>query len=303
LQHAGGVLFARVVTHSLQLRIADIGFEVHSDAAGPRLCVPLATAKFQTRQGARDVSVHASWGDLSSSPVGRRVFDSGGLWQLFEDDGYLFRFATPVLSPHPYKIARFSRDFAQGEVVIHRDYFKPETPLYPLEYPLDELLTIQLLSQGRGVEIHACGVVDEDGGGLLFVGVSGAGKSTMGLQWSGLPGVQILSDDRIILRRVGDEIWMHGTPWHGDAALARPECAVLKRVLFLKHGAANRCTDVRPTEALARLLGCAFLPFHSSAAIEAGFTSLAEVTARVPCQELTFVPDPRVVSYLRARSD
>jgi hypothetical protein len=264
------------------------------------MSVPLATEKFETHDGPADVSIRASWGELSAAPGGRQVFDSGGLWQLFEDDGYVFRFTTPVRRPHPYKVARFSRDFSLGEIVIHRAYFEETTPLYPLEYPLDELLTIQLLAQGRGVEVHACGVVDDDRGGLLFVGVSGAGKSTMGEQWSGRPRVQVLSDDRIILRRVGDAIWMYGTPWHGDAALARPGSAVLRRVFFLKQGPSNRSTSVRPAEAIARLLGCAFFPFHSRSGVEAGFAALADVIARVPCHELTFAPDPRVVAYLRA---
>jgi hypothetical protein len=287
----------------LRIRIGDIGLDVHSDAAGPALCVPRGTDKFETREGTSDVSIRASWGDLSGVQGGRCVFDSGGLWKLFEDDGYSFRFVTPVLQPHPYKIARFSRDFSRGEVVIHRAYFDEEEPLYPLEYPLDELLTIQLLAQGRGVEVHACGVVDEHLGGLLFVGVSGAGKSTMGQQWLDVPGVQLLSDDRIILRRVGDDIWMYGTPWHGEAALARSECAILRNVFFLKQGPSNTLTTVRPTDAIARLLGCAFFPFHSRTGIEAGFTALSDVTARVPCHELTFSPDPGVVSYLRARGN
>ncbi len=284
----------------LRIRIGDIGFAVHSDEGGPRLRVPLGTEKFQTQEGRSDASIRASWGDLSRPLGGRRVFDSGGLWQLFEeDDAYVFRLATPVLQPHPYKVARFSRTFSHGEVVFHRPYFDPRAALYPLEYPLDELLTIQLLAQGRGVEVHACGVVDVELGGLLFVGVSGAGKSTMGLQWAETPRVQLLSDDRIILRRVDDQIWMYGTPWHGEAALARPECAVLRHVFFLKQGTANLRTNVRQTDAIARLIGCAFFPFHSRDGIDAGLSALSEVTARVPCHELTFVPDPCVVPYLR----
>jgi hypothetical protein len=287
----------------IRIRIGGIGFDIRSDESGPRMCVPLATEKFETRDGRADVNIRASWGDLAAAPGGRRVFDSGGLWQLFEDDGYVFRFTTPVLQPHPYKVARFSRDFARGEVVIHRAYFDETTSLYPLEYPLDELLTIELLAQGRGVEVHACGIVDDVRGGFLFVGVSGAGKSTMGQQWSTAPRVQVLSDDRIILRRVGEEIRMYGTPWHGDAALACAESAVLRRVFFLRQGPSNRHTSVRPAEAIARLLGCAFFPFHSRAGVDAGFAALGDVTARVPCHELTFVPDSRVVSYVRTVGD
>ena len=73
----------------------------------------------------------------------------------------------------------------------------------PLEYPLDELLLQGLLARGRGAEIHACGIADGSGRGLLFVGQSGAGKTTMARLWEGERGITVLSDDRIILRRVG----------------------------------------------------------------------------------------------------
>jgi len=43
-----------------------------------------------------------------------------------------------------------------------------------LEYPLDELLITHYLSLGRGVELHASGMVRSDGESLLFVGHSGA---------------------------------------------------------------------------------------------------------------------------------
>src|SRR5207237_1133299 len=78
----------------------------------------------------------------------------------------------------------------------------------PLEYPLDELLITNWLSCGRGVEVHACGLVDRESGGHLFLGHSGAGKSTTTLLWKKLRDVRVLSDDRIILRKHATDIWM-----------------------------------------------------------------------------------------------
>ena len=84
---------------------------------------------------------------------------------------------------------------------------------YPLEYPLDELLIINLLAQGRGVEVHAAGVIDPEGCGHLFLGQSGGGKTTISRLWQGVERAEILSDeDRIILRKEAGRIWMYGTP-------------------------------------------------------------------------------------------
>ena len=99
---------------------------------------------------------------------------------------------------------------------------------------------VHLLARGHGVEVHGGGVVMPDGRGWLFVGVSGAGKTTLSRMWCAEPDVRVLSDERIILREEGGEIWMYGTPWHGDGHIAEPGRARLDRVFFLRHGPRQR---------------------------------------------------------------
>src|SRR6185369_1809430 len=110
---------------------------------------------------------------------GPMIFDAGRLWQLFRiGDRYCFRFTSPAFGGLCYKQATFAPDFSAGDVVLHSDYFDPNRPVPPLECPLDEVLITNLLARGRGVEVHACGVRDADGRGYLFLGESGAGKTT-----------------------------------------------------------------------------------------------------------------------------
>ena len=74
-------------------------------------------------------------------------------------------------------------------------------PGVALSYPLDELLIMHRLTQEKAIELHSCGIVRPDGTGNLFVGHSGAGKSTTTRLWMERENVEILSDDRIIVRR------------------------------------------------------------------------------------------------------
>jgi hypothetical protein len=110
--------------------------------------------------------------------------DSGGAWQLRESDGeFVFTFRSSIGGPAPYKIARFNRAFTgrrrpAGSAPLSDGHLSDAA--YPLQYPLDELVMIHLLSQGKGVEIHGCGVLDRAGRAYLFVGQSGAGKSDAG---------------------------------------------------------------------------------------------------------------------------
>ncbi len=316
------------------IKIADLTIALMSADPELELQVTGATTRFLVDTAEPDVILRAAWGELDEANSGQKLFDSGCVWQLYaEADAYRFRFASPALGVLPYKVARLRRDFSAGEIVLHRPYFlpgdNPKTGVYaenrsqlpplsaairhpqpaigipqervisPLEYPLDELLLLHLLAHGRGVEVHACGVVDPQGHGHLFLGQSGAGKTTMARLWLRQEGVQILSDDRIIVRNMDGRLWMYGTPWHGEAGLAMPARAPLTRIYFLQHDQTNALVPQRATEALGRLLACSFLPFYSPAALDFTLGFLEDVVHAVPCQALTFLPDARVVTFIR----
>jgi len=90
----------------------------------------------------------------------------------------------------------------------------------PLEYPLDELLIMHRLTQEKAIELHGTGIVRANGDANLFVGHSGAGKSTTTRLWTSVEDVEVLSDDRIIVRR--DEGAVAETPrCAGDSASTR----------------------------------------------------------------------------------
>jgi hypothetical protein len=283
----------------LTVSIGDIRVAVISHERDLWLQLPQATQRFQVMNDDADVIVGARWGELRN-PAENPTFDSGVLWRLYQHDStYLFRFTSPAFGPLPYKEASFSSDFTSGEVVLHREYFDHRQPVNPLEYPLDELLMMNLLSRGRGVEVHACGVEDSDGRGYLFVGHSGAGKTTTARLWHSSRRIRVLSDDRIILRRLEGRIWMYGTPWHGEGEFACSRRTPLTHILFLARGEMNEVIPLRPFEALARLMACSFVPFYHAAALHQVLAFFERVAGAVPCCELRFVPDERVLEFVR----
>jgi hypothetical protein len=160
------------------------------------------------------------------------------------------------------------------------------------------LVMIHLLSQGRGVEIHGCGLLDSAGRAYLFAGQSGAGKSTMAHLWIDQPGVRLLSDERVVLRTDGDRVMVHGTPWHGEAGLAAALAGQLAAVFFLNHGATNAVLPIHGSLATAKLLACSFLPFHTAAAIDRTMTALERVTTAGSCYDLWFTPDQSIIDVL-----
>ena len=285
---------------TLTLSIGDIRIALISDEVDLRPQVQQATKHFVVDNGDADVIVRARWGELREPPAGDQTFDSGSVWRLYQQNShYLFRFTSPAIGTLPYKQACFNSDFTAGDVVLHRDYFARDQPVNVLEYPLDELLMMNLLALGRGVEVHACGVVDSDGRGYLFAGQSGAGKTTTARLWQERSGIQVLSDDRIILRCLEGRIWMYGTPWHGEAELACSARTPLTQIFFLGRGENNEVVSVRSSEMVARLMACSFVPFYSASALDYALAFFEHVSKSVPCGELRFAPDVRVLEFVR----
>jgi len=284
--------------HPLEFRVAGVGVEMRAAPGGPALEIPAALEAFAGRSGPAEIAVTVDWSEEIAAPAGRPVFDSGGVWTLHRVNGsWTFTFRSPATGAGPYKQAVMDERFRRGRVWLSRRVFGGRSEVYPLEYPLDELLVIHRLSRGEGVEVHACGVVDGRGRGLLFTGHSGAGKSTMARLWQEEGRGQILSDDRIILRRdAAGVVTMHGTPWHGEARLALPLSAPLRGVYVLEHAKkGNEWEGLGRARAAAELMARSFLPFHDAAGLEFALEFFEGVVAEVPASIFRFVPDASAV--------
>ncbi len=284
---------------SLFIRVADMILRITADRLRMKVQPKGAMKRFVVSPGKPDVDIQTLWGNLSQQTSGKKIFDSGALWQLYQQNGsYLFRFTSSALGPDPYKTAFFNDKFTQCEILLNPSSFEPDQPIYPLEYPLDELAVIHFLATREGAEIHACGILNPSGEAYLYVGQSGAGKTTMARLYRRTGRVKILSDDRIVLRRKNQRIWMYGTPWHGEAQIASPERGRLTKIFFLRHGEDNKLVPLGKAEAVSRLFTACFPPFYDQKAIELILAFLEEVVKTTPCHELTFLPDERVVAFV-----
>jgi hypothetical protein len=151
--------------------------------------------------------------------------------------------------------------------------------------------------------LHGCGIVGPDGASNLFVGHSEAGKSTTARLWTSHHDVQILSDDRIIVREDkvredANQIFMYGTPWHGEAAFALPGRAPLQRIFILEHGCGNVITRLSRSQMVAELFARSFVPFHRHEYLDSALRFLERVADSVPCYRYAFEPDERAVDRI-----
>jgi hypothetical protein len=284
--------------HRCCIRIADVSIGLSASSAED---IYLATelAAFRIEATECDIEISVAWVERLQKPIGKKLFDSGALWTMYARDyGYIIDFETPVLGARPYKRLCVNRSFSEAQLFLSRECLGALDPVHALEYPLDELLVTNWLACGKGVEVHGCGLADCLSGGHLFVGHSGAGKSTTTMLWKSVRDAQILSDDRIILREQGDQIWMHGTPWHGDAGFAAPEKVQIRRIFVLEHGDRNEIVPLSQTQAVGELFVRSFPPFHGHWPLDSTLAYLHQITNSVPCYLYRFLPDCSAVQTI-----
>jgi hypothetical protein len=249
-----------------------------------------------------DINIRVEWAVSLRAPTRRQLFDSGSVWRLYDDEaGFQFDFSAPTLGEQPYKRLLVDRCFRRATLQMNEKSFAHVTHTRsPLDYPLDELLIMHRLTQEKAIELHSCGIVRPDGTGNLFVGHSGAGKSTTTRLWTEREDVEVLSDDRIIVReaQAGSGMRMYGTPWHGEAAYASPGSAPVTRIFILEHGRGNVLTRLSPSQAVAELFARSFVPFHRHEYVDSALEFLQEVVAGVPCYRYAFEPNPSAVERI-----
>ena len=286
---------------------------------------------FRVMSEVADIDIEVKWVEDLAPTHRRAIFDSGTTWRLYRrEEDFQFDFLALGL---PYKRLFVDDRFQRATVEMSAAHFEPFPHLAgPLGYPLDELLIMHRLTQEKAIELHGCGIVCADGIANLFVGHSGAGKSTTTRLWTSSRDVEVLSDDRIILRRddeskkqvprfarndktsgnddlVGNGktlgisafrtgVRMYGTPWHGEAMYASPNSAPLARILILEHGHGNVLTPLSPSEAVAELFARSFVPFHRHEYVDSALAFLEEVVEAVPVYHFAFEPDQRAVDTI-----
>jgi hypothetical protein len=289
-----------VASRTTFLKLAD--FTIAVSCHDPRIdCVFRgALQRFASAESKADLSLEVRALERYIPTSEEVLFDSGAVWKLYRQDGGLrLECRSEAFGEDPYKIATFDESFTRGVIEFRAELSSPE--MHPLDYPLDEVLMTTLLSRGHGAELHGCGIIDEEGRGHLFVGQSGAGKTTIAGLW-GDRAHDIVSDDRVIVREQNGRMMMFGTPWHGEASLSSSASAPLAGIYLLAQSPENSLDLLGPGESVARLFSCAFPPFYDAQGMQWTISFLHRIAQRVPVRALRFAPTPAAVDLVLSSS-
>ena len=114
----------------------------------------------------------------------------------------------------------------------------------------------------RGGFFLHCSCLSCDGDGIIFTAPSGTGKSTHAALWRRVYGdrVQMINDDKPLVRLKDGEFIIYGTPWNGKHNIGNNISAPIKAVFFLEQAPENSAERVDAFTALSLLLQQTVLP-------------------------------------------
>lgn len=244
-----------------------------------------------------EISLQIHCGSFPELGPKQVVFNTGVAWQLYQvNENWVFN--TYPLNQNLYLLGVFPADFRSGDIYTSANGNGSERYYFPLVSPMGELFMMNLLGTGLGILFHAAGVIDH-GKGYLFTGHGGAGKTTIAQLWQGIQGVQVVNDNKVIVRKVGGEYRFYGTPWSGEGSAALPDSAPLERVFILKQSDHNYVRPIQPAKAASELFVRGFLPLWDAEKITFTLEFLDDLCQSVPCAELGFLPEQGIVNFIR----
>lgn len=235
------------LTHRRFYSIAAMTVEVDAD-------LPITDGTFRPKfelfrtdgPAARNIEIrhHFSLPDMEGRDLGREVYHKAP-WAVYRrGESWIYLGIYPEADdPRLHRVIIFNDDHTKAHV------FHPSPELFEggghdslMLLSSDQIFLARALPHWGAVFVHGASVI-LDGEGLLFLGQSGAGKSTMVKLLTARFGgrLETLCDDRsIILREANGRYMLYGSWSHGELPTVSPNGAPLAGVFFLCQSPDNR---------------------------------------------------------------
>ena len=215
--------------------------------------------------------------------------DEAPYFWIFEDEHGKYNFAFSYSKQRPDCVLIPSEDFRNSTVYV------PSAAAGRLaEFALSNammLLYTFCTTPHDTLMVHAS-VISHAGGGYMFLGRSGTGKSTHSRLWlSNIDDTSLLNDDNPVIRMIDGEAYVYGTPWSGKTPCYKNEVLPLKAVVRLSQAPFNRISRFAPLHAFASLMpACSCMRWDSNS-VSYLHKTVEKVIAKVPGYHLECLPD------------
>lgn len=289
-------------THRVFYQIGGITIQVDAD-------IPIEEGTFHPRLDAFKVAGpgqdtvyirhHFAFPDLEGKDLGERIY-SRPPWSIYKKgESWIYLGIHPTDGEKDlHRIAVFNRDYSRGEIYNKDDtLFKKRGHTALTLFPTDQILVSQLLADRQGCYLHSSAVI-LNGKGLMFVGHSEAGKSTISLMLK--EHAELLCDDRNIVRAEAGGFRVYGTWSHGDVPDISPNSAPLQAIFFLEQSKENQLIRITDKKAIfKKLVACLIKPAETTEWWEKELSVLEQITQKAPVYRMLFDKSGVIVGKIK----
>jgi hypothetical protein len=281
------------------------GFEITPALSGV-FEPPAAFQAFRVGGEQRNVTVRVQNLDADGRAQGPLLYDSGVNWRLRQVDGlYLYEWYHPptsdvLLNALVCPAGRFVAigfDARRWSERRDREVGPGGVPRFSLLPPFEQLPFLVPFARHGSFLVHACGAVI-DGRSYVFAGHSGDGKTTLARLLAS-EGVELLSDERVALRRRGEAFDAFGTPWAGEGRVISTKSYPLAAVFLLHQAGHHRVRAAAPGALAAELLARSIVPYYLRDEADLILSLMEGLANTVPLRELHFGLKPGLVHLVR----
>lgn len=188
------------------------------------------------------------------------------------------------------------KSFANCRCALHGDYTMRSFGL------MNALMLIFAFAAGSHstLMVHAS-ALRYGGRGYAFIARSGTGKSTHVNQWMrAVAGTEILNDDTPIVRIIGDDVFIYGSPWSGKTTCYRQVKAPLGAITRIERAQVNSIERLRPIQAFACLFpSCSTMKWDKDI-FDALCRNITTIVERIPIYTLYCLPDEAAAELCHA---
>lgn len=284
-----GELAIRSPGAALALSVAGVCVRFEPASSEIPLAIPTPHVPFVVpAETSADCVVRCKYGtpQLSDGPAS---FSPGDAWQvrnLGAGAKEIAFFAGRGSSRELWQTLTLDGPLARG--AVHRLNAYGREDAFKIGFPTDEFVHSRLLARRGALVVHASALLDGDDA-FVFVGHSGAGKSTMA-RLAEEAGATVLSDDRTVIALGSQHIAAWGTPWHGTYRRGAPGAGILRGVFLLEQASWDRIDRLSPRDAIGEVFVRLMHPAADPTDMARCLATIEQTITRVPVGRLWFRP-------------
>lgn len=283
------------------LTIADISIQVSSPLTADELGIMDRLGPFLGAAENPDARLSLRWEESKSTPFhpDELIYDPGSIWKMYRAGEEFYAALTYADRGGSAPALSVLQANAAWDDLTLTERRTGSGWRSLLNLGAGELVLRTSILFSDGLMFHAAGV-DDNGRGLVFLGHSGAGKSTQASLWSTVPGAIAMSDDRIAVRANAVGAVCYGTPWGGTASIARNHRAALSAIIVLEQAPRNEIRALSSTSASSLLLARAFLPYWDEILMERALSNINSILTSAPIFLLRCRPETAAIDLVRS---